>query len=241
MTSLREEARALMRFPKSLSIIFLTVLLAACGGNGSKTGSPGNDAGADAGDAGTGGHDAGANDAGADDTGAGDAGDGGVGSIDLVDLPAGDFVMGDHLGFGGEDPKHPSDEVPLHTVSLSAFRIARTETTCAQFLPFLEASLAAGDIQVKDGTIVAASDGAAWCDTADSAAPTCITWDGQHFGVTPGTVLERLWDPMHLLHSVRRRPLRLDPDDRCGFGIVLAVLVHDDLLGSNARQANGLR
>jgi formylglycine-generating enzyme required for sulfatase activity len=31
----------------------------------------------------------------------------------MVLIPAGDFEMGDHHGLGGEDPSHPTDELPL--------------------------------------------------------------------------------------------------------------------------------
>ncbi len=36
-------------------------------------------------------------------------------------IPAGTFEMGDHHGF--VDPKHGSDEIPLHNVRLDAFYI----------------------------------------------------------------------------------------------------------------------
>jgi len=39
----------------------------------------------------------------------------------LALIPAGRFERGDHHRF--VDPKHGSDEIPLHTVSLGAFHI----------------------------------------------------------------------------------------------------------------------
>ena len=113
-----------------------------------------------------------------------DSGAGAGALIDLVAIPAGEFVMGDHTGF--VDPKHPSDELPLHAVSLRAFELARTETTCAQFLPFLHDALAAGQVTVADTRVVATADATTYLDTSAATAPSCITWDGSRFGVAPG-------------------------------------------------------
>lgn len=107
-------------------------------------------------------------------------------AVDLVPIPAGSFEMGDHVGNGSHDPRHPSDEVPIHTVSVSAFSIARTETTCAQFVPFLADALAKGEIAVHDATVTRTADGAVVCDTADATAPNCVTWNGATFGVAAG-------------------------------------------------------
>jgi formylglycine-generating enzyme required for sulfatase activity len=104
--------------------------------------------------------------------------------IDLVAIPAGSFVMGDHSGF--VDPKHPSDEVPLHDVSVRAFSLARTETSCADYLVFLEAALAAGEVAVQGAAVVSTADGEILCDTADAPAPSCVTFGGGHFGVAAG-------------------------------------------------------
>jgi formylglycine-generating enzyme required for sulfatase activity len=114
----------------------------------------------------------------------GETSDGGAGAIELVAIPAGSFDMGDHTGF--VDPKHPSDELPIHTVTLSAFRIARSETTCAQYLPFLESLRAAGAIKVSAAGLISTTDGAPLGETSASAAPTCFTWDGAEFGIVAG-------------------------------------------------------
>ncbi len=47
----------------------------------------------------------------------------------MVPLPGGTYQMGDHAGF--VDPSHPSDEVPIHTVTISPFRIAKTDVRLA--------------------------------------------------------------------------------------------------------------
>ncbi len=151
---------------------FLPLMLAACGGQSTPV---------DAVDASS---DVGQLDVGVDAADAVEVGDAGAASIELVDIPAGDFVMGDHTGF--VDPKHPSDELPLHTVSLSAFQIARSHTTCAQYLPFLAEQLAAGKIQVKAGGLITTSDGTELGETSDAQAPTCFTFSGGHFGIVAG-------------------------------------------------------
>jgi formylglycine-generating enzyme required for sulfatase activity len=62
----------------------------------------------------------------------------------MVDIPAGDFIMGfsrtplpPSLGAAARAfPNGDADEQPYHPVSISAFRIAATETTNAQFEQF---------------------------------------------------------------------------------------------------------
>ena len=62
--------------------------------------------------------------------------------MELVEIPAGSFIMGqDGPGTDYQQSKHPSefakpdwDETPAHKVTISkAFRMARTETTLAQW------------------------------------------------------------------------------------------------------------
>ncbi len=62
----------------------------------------------------------------------------------MVDIPAGQFIMGfsrtplpSSLGSAAKYfPNGDADEQPHHTVSISAFRIAATETTNAQYEQF---------------------------------------------------------------------------------------------------------
>ena len=55
----------------------------------------------------------------------------------MVPLPGGTYQMGDHAGY--VDPSHPSDEVPIHSVTFSPFRIAKTDVTVQQYRDFLAA------------------------------------------------------------------------------------------------------
>jgi len=50
--------------------------------------------------------------------------------IQWIDIPAGEFLMGDNFNEGG------ADEQPAHTVNLSAYKISRYEVTFAQYDAF---------------------------------------------------------------------------------------------------------
>ena len=104
--------------------------------------------------------------------------------------------MGDHHDLGGRE--HPSDEVPVHTVRLDAFAIARTETTTREYAEFLNAAVAEGRVEVKDGLVCgagagaeesaggSADGGAVYCDTRASDPAGRIGWDGRRFAILDG-------------------------------------------------------
>ncbi|MFZ4579662.1 MAG: formylglycine-generating enzyme family protein [Myxococcota bacterium] len=118
------------------------------------------------------------------DTNGSDAPDVGGGFVvpgDMVAIPAGSFVMGDHSGLGGEDPKHPSDELPLHTVQLSAFHLGRFEVTCAQYAEFLNASQAAGLLEVTGGEVRGKGATALWFETSAADPTSPISFGGGQF------------------------------------------------------------
>ncbi len=96
-------------------------------------------------------------------------------------IPAGKFEMGDHHGF--VDPKHGSDETPIHTVRLDAFLMARTHVTNQQFGEFLSAALAKGLVEVRKGLVCGTKDGGLYSDTSESDAACGIGWDGKAFKV----------------------------------------------------------
>jgi formylglycine-generating enzyme required for sulfatase activity/phosphatidylethanolamine-binding protein (PEBP) family uncharacterized protein len=91
----------------------------------------------------------------------------------FVRIPAGEFDMGDHQGFGN-DEGHPSDEVPIHRVRLDSFCIATTPATNQQYCTFLNAALAEGQIQSKDGLVYSADGQFLYCDTHASDAASSI-------------------------------------------------------------------
>jgi formylglycine-generating enzyme required for sulfatase activity len=76
---------------------------------------------------------------------------GAVSFPEMVTIPAGEFLMGDHYGY--VDPNHPSDEIPIHTVRLSAYSMGRYDVTVEQYCDFLNSALAQGLIQVSNGIV----------------------------------------------------------------------------------------
>jgi formylglycine-generating enzyme required for sulfatase activity len=96
-------------------------------------------------------------------------------------IPAGQYDMGDHFGF--VDPAHPSDEVPIHSVRVDSFYLAKTLATNGQFLAFLNASLLDGSIEVRNNMAYRKGDTNALCFTNQSAAYYSIGYDGKVFSM----------------------------------------------------------
>jgi formylglycine-generating enzyme required for sulfatase activity len=69
----------------------------------------------------------------------------------LVDIPAGTFDMGDSFS------EWHSDELPVHTVTLSSFKMSKYEITNVQYAEFLNSAYPA-QIKVVGGVVYAASD-----------------------------------------------------------------------------------
>ena len=91
----------------------------------------------------------------------------------FVRLPAGEFDMGDHQGFGN-DEGHPSDEVPIHRVHLDSFCIAVNPATNQQYCNYLNAALAEQQIRIRDGLVYSADGKFLYCDTHDSDEASSI-------------------------------------------------------------------
>jgi formylglycine-generating enzyme required for sulfatase activity len=98
-----------------------------------------------------------------------------------VRLPGGEYEMGDHYGF--IDPSHPSDELPIHKVRVSAFYMATTVTTNQQYLAFLNDSLSKGAIEVRDGAVHEAGTSDIYCYTHQFAPYYSIGFDGAAFSI----------------------------------------------------------
>jgi formylglycine-generating enzyme required for sulfatase activity len=94
-------------------------------------------------------------------------------------IPAGTYEMGDHFGF--VDPGHPSDETPIHTVTVDSFYMAKTETTNQQFLTYLNSSLLSGQIEVKGNMVYSVGDTNILCYTNQYASYYSIGYDGNVF------------------------------------------------------------
>ncbi len=106
--------------------------------------------------------------------------------LDLVAIPAGTFEMGDHSGLGSADPNHPSDELPLHSVTLDAFAIGRYETTAAQYADYLNAAWHEGTLAVVAGVVTLAGSPEPLFETHEAAAWSPIGFDGTAFEVRDG-------------------------------------------------------
>lgn len=86
---------------------------------------------------------------------------GNVAKSDTVNVPAGSYIIGCNAAV---DTECLSDELPMHTVTLSAFQIERTEVTQSQYATCIAA-----------GSCTAPS--CAWdCSLGDHPA-ACIIWD----------------------------------------------------------------
>ena len=96
-------------------------------------------------------------------------------------IPAGTFEMGDHQGF--VDPKHGSDETPVHAVRLDAFWIGVNDVTAGEYCAFLNATLAQGRIEVRNGGVFLAGGTDLLCDTLASSPSARLAWDGKRFSV----------------------------------------------------------
>ena len=58
----------------------------------------------------------------------------------MISIPAGSFERGDHHEF--DDPKHPSDENIIRTLSISAFNISNYDISNKQYCDYLNDTLA---------------------------------------------------------------------------------------------------
>lgn len=103
-------------------------------------------------------------------------------------IPGGSFSMGDHFNYN--DPEHPSDELPLHTVSIDTFYLGKFDVTNSEYCDYLNSALAQGLIEVRDGLIHMNGGSDILCETRSSTlygTPySGIVWDGSVFSVLSG-------------------------------------------------------
>ena len=104
-------------------------------------------------------------------------------SLNITDvvIPAGTFSMGDHIGF--VDPKHPSDELPLHDVKIDSFYMAKTHVTNQQYLTFLNSAYANGLITVRNKMVYGVGSDSIYCYTNQYASYYSISFDGKTFSM----------------------------------------------------------
>ncbi len=104
-------------------------------------------------------------------------------SLNIRDMliPAGTFSMGDHIGF--VDPKHPSDELPLHDVKIDSFYMSQTHITNQQYLTYLNSALDNGLITVRNKTVYGVGVDSIYCYTNQYAPYYSISFDGKTFSM----------------------------------------------------------
>ncbi len=100
---------------------------------------------------------------------------------DMVLIPAGTFQMGDHFGF--VDSQHPTDELPLHNVSISSFSIGKYDITVHQYCDYLNSALSQGLIAVTGGKVYLKGGKDILYETSAAYQYGTISWDGSSFAV----------------------------------------------------------
>jgi formylglycine-generating enzyme required for sulfatase activity/sugar lactone lactonase YvrE len=96
-------------------------------------------------------------------------------------LPAGSFEMGDHYDF--VDPVHPSDETPIHKVTLDSIYIGIYDVTNSQYVEFLNSAYAQGLITVQNGLVYGTGSTDFYLQTNQVSKIDSIGWDGTTFSV----------------------------------------------------------
>ena len=102
----------------------------------------------------------------------------------LALVPGGTFAMGDHHDQGNAE--HPSDEVPIHTVTIDSLYVGRTEVTALQYCDYLNAAWRRGTIEVRSGAVYPTGGADILFLTRQASAYSRINWDGSQFAVLDG-------------------------------------------------------
>jgi formylglycine-generating enzyme required for sulfatase activity len=116
----------------------------------------------------------------------------------MVQITGGTFAMGDHYGY--VDPQHPSDELPLHNVTVSIFSMDKYDITVQEYCNYLNSAMAQGLITVAGGSYsitggshssVSVNGGLVYLTggkdvlflTSSAYQNAVIGWDGKKFSV----------------------------------------------------------
>jgi formylglycine-generating enzyme required for sulfatase activity len=89
--------------------------------------------------------------------------------------------MGDHYDF--VDPQHPSDERPLHMVSIDPLIIGIYDVTNSQYVEFLNSAYAQGQLEVRNNLVYAKGGTNYYVDLQAAMNYSSIAFDGSKFSV----------------------------------------------------------
>jgi formylglycine-generating enzyme required for sulfatase activity len=109
---------------------------------------------------------------------------------DMVYIPDGNFVMGDHLGDGY------SNELPLHAVLLDAFFMSKFEITNQQYCDYLNSALGSGSIYLSSDVVYGTGNDQGYCDTSASSSYSYIVYSSGVFTVGTKGGRDMSDDPM---------------------------------------------
>ncbi|MCX6011994.1 MAG: SUMF1/EgtB/PvdO family nonheme iron enzyme, partial [Chloroflexi bacterium] len=99
----------------------------------------------------------------------------------MVLIHEGEFEMGDHYGY--VDPSHPSDETPIHIVSLSPFYIGKMDITVQQYCDYFNSALSDGLVSIAGGLVYIANGKDILFQTRQIDQYSRIEWDSSKFSV----------------------------------------------------------
>jgi formylglycine-generating enzyme required for sulfatase activity len=99
----------------------------------------------------------------------------------MLSIPGGVFAMGDHYGY--VDPSHPSDEIPIHDVAISPFKMGQNDITVEQYCLYLNSALSSGNIKVVSGLVYLVEGSDVLFQTRQADQYSRIDWNGSAFSV----------------------------------------------------------
>ena len=104
-----------------------------------------------------------------------------------VRIAGGTFSMGDHTGF--VDPDHPSDEIPLHNVTVSSFYMSATLVTASEYVAYLNSAIRSGLIEVRSGVVYAVGGTNPYVYTSTAVPMSPISYANGTFAIKSGREL----------------------------------------------------
>ena len=99
----------------------------------------------------------------------------------MLYLSGGVFAMGDHYGY--VDPSHPSDEIPIHNVTVSSFKMGQNDITVEQYCLYLNSAMSSGNIRVTNGLVYLAGGSDVLFLARQADQYSRIGWNGTGFSV----------------------------------------------------------